>query len=60
MAVIDRASDKVVDKWTADLYVCDMAFSPDGNYLLTATTSGILIYDTTDWKKTNLKDIGGK
>jgi len=58
MAVIDRASDKVVDKWTADLYVCDMAFSSDGKYLLTATTSGILIYDTVDWKKTNLKDIG--
>jgi WD40 repeat protein len=58
MAVIDRASDKVVDKWTADVYVCDMAFSSDGKYLLTATTSGILIYNTNDWKKTNLKDIG--
>ena len=58
MAVIDRARDKVVDKWTADIYVCDMEFSPDGKYLLTATTKGIFIYDTTDWKKTNLKDIG--
>ena len=58
MAVIDRASDKVVDKWKADVYVCDMAFSSDGKYLLTATTSGILIYDTVEWKKTNLKDIG--
>jgi hypothetical protein len=35
-----------------------MEFSPDGKYLLTATTKGIFIYDTTDWKKTNLKDIG--
>ena len=60
MAVIDRASDKVVDKWKADVYVCDMAFSSDGKYLLTATTSGILIYDTVDWQKTNLKDIGVK
>jgi WD40 repeat protein len=60
MAVIDRASDKVVDKWTADVYVCDMAFSQDGKYLLTATTSGIFIYNTTDWKKTNLKNIGAK
>ena len=57
MAVIDRVSDKVVEKWTADVYVCDMEFSSDGRYLLTATTSGILIYDTTEWKKTNLKDI---
>lgn len=54
MAVIDRDSDKVVEKWTADLYVCDMAFSPDGKYLLTATASGVDIYDTTDWKKKNL------
>jgi WD40 repeat protein len=54
MAVIDRDSDKVVEKWTADLYVCDMAFSPDGKYLLTATASGVDLYDTTDWKKKNL------
>ena len=54
MAVIDRPRDKVVEKWTADVYVCDMAFSSDGMYLLTATTSGIHIYDTTDWKKTDL------
>jgi WD40 repeat protein len=60
MAVIDRASDKVIDKWAADPYVCDMTFSPDGKYLLTATSTGILIYDTVDWKKTNLKDIGNK
>jgi WD40 repeat protein len=60
MAVIDRASDKVVDKWTADVHVCDMEFSPDGKYLLTATATGILIYDTVDWKKTNLKDIGAR
>jgi WD40 repeat protein len=60
MAVIDRASDKVVDKWTADVHVCDMEFSPDGKYLLTANATGVLIYDTVDWKKTNLKDIGAK
>ena len=60
MAVIDRASDKVVDKWSSDIFVCDMEFSPDGKYLLTATATGILIYDTVDWKKTNLKDIGVK
>jgi len=60
MAVIDRASNKVVDKWKADSYVCDMEFSPDGKYLLTATTSGIQMYDTVNWKKTNLEDIGDK
>jgi WD40 repeat protein len=60
MAVIDRASDKVVDKWKTDVYVCDMEFSPDGKYLLTANATGVLIYDTVDWKKTNLKDIGAK
>ena len=60
MAVIDRTSNKVVDKWKADFYVCDMEFSPDGHYLLTATTTGVLMYDTVDWKRTNLKDIGVK
>jgi len=60
MAVIDRASDKVVDKWKTDVYVCDMEFSPDGKYLLTANGTGILIYDTADWKKTNLGDIGAR
>ena len=58
MAVIDRASDKVVDKWKADTYVCDMEFSPNGKYLLTATDMGVLIYDTKDWKKTNLEEVG--
>jgi WD40 repeat protein len=54
MAVIDRANDKVVEKWTADFYVCDMAFSPNGNHLLTATSSGVFIYDTVNWKKERL------
>lgn len=58
MAVIDRAGNQVVDKWKADFYVCDMEFSPDGKYVLTATTTGIQIYDTVAWKKTNLEDIG--
>jgi len=58
MAVIDRASNKVVDKWKADGDVCDMDFSPDGRYLLTATSTGIQIYDTVDWKKTRLKATG--
>ena len=60
MAVIDRASDKVVDKWKADTYVCDMEFSPNGKYLLTATNTGVLIYDTTNWEKTDIKGIGAK
>jgi len=60
MGVIDRASDKVVDKWRADTYVCDMEFSPDGKYLLTATNTGVLLYDTTDWKKMDIKNIGAK
>lgn len=57
MAVIDRANNKVVSKWKADTYVCDMEFSPNGKYLLTATNTGVLIYDTTHWKKTDIKGI---
>jgi WD40 repeat protein len=57
MAVIDRNSDKVVEKWKADTYVCDMEFSPNGKYLLTATDTGVFIYDTTTWKKINIKGI---
>jgi WD40 repeat protein len=60
MAVIDRASGKVIDKWTAATYVCDMEFSPNGKHLLTATDSGVLIYDTTDWSKVNLRNIGSR
>lgn len=55
MSVIDRAENKVVEKWTADGSVCDMQFSPDGKYLVTATSRGALIYDTATWKK---KDLG--
>ena len=54
MAVIDRNRDKVVEKWTADLFVCDMEFSSDGKRLLTATSSGAFIYDTLTWKKERL------
>lgn len=60
MAVIDRASDKVVDKWKADTYVCDMEFSPNGKYLLTATNTGVLIYDTSNWKKISIEGISAK
>ncbi len=58
MAVIDRPANKVVEKWTADIAVCDMQFSPDGSYLVTATSRGAFRYDTTNWKKKNLKDLG--
>lgn len=58
MAVIDRARDKVADKWQAAALVCDMEFSPDGKYLLTATNTGVLIYDTQTWKKTNIEGVG--
>ena len=58
MAVVDRSSDKVVDKWLASVQVCDMEFSPNGKYLLTATDRGVQVYDTADWKKTNLKAVG--
>jgi len=60
MAVIDRDSNKVVDKWKAGFDVCDMEFSPDGKYVLAATTRGVLIYDTVEWKKTDLEAIGAK
>lgn len=59
MAVIDRPSNKVIEKWTADIAVCDMQFSPDGNFLVTATSKGAFRYDTTRWKKINLKDLAG-
>jgi WD40 repeat protein len=57
MAVIDRSENKVIEKWTADVSVCDMQFSPDGKHLVTATSNGAFIYDTTNWKKTNLKKL---
>jgi hypothetical protein len=37
-----------------------MEFSPDGNYLLTATSGGVLIYDTGNWKKTDISGIRSK
>lgn len=57
MAVIDRSANEVVEKWTADIAVCDMQFSPDGNFLVTATSKGAFRYDTTKWKKQNLKSL---
>jgi hypothetical protein len=35
-------------------------FSPDGNYLLTATSTGAFIYDTQTWKKTNITGVGSR
>jgi WD40 repeat protein len=60
MAVIDRDRDKVIDKWKAAALVCDMEFSPDGNYLLTATSGGVLIYDTGSWTKKEISGIRSK
>jgi len=57
MAVIDRAQNKVIEKWTADGSVCDMEFSPDGRYLVAATSRGGFIFDTTNWKKTKLTKL---
>ena len=57
MAVIDRTENKVVEKWTADSFVCDMQFSLDGRYLVAATSRGVFIFDTTNWKKTKLTKL---
>lgn len=57
MAVIDRAQNKVTEKWGAGISVCDMQFSPDGRYLVTATLRGIFIFDTTTWKKSRLRAL---
>ena len=57
MAVIDRTENKVVEKWTADSFVCDMQFSLDGRYLVAATSRGVFIFDTTSWKKTKLTKL---
>jgi WD40 repeat protein len=52
MAVIDRAKNKVIDKWTADSSVCDLQFSPIGKLLVAATSKGVILIDTMTWKKT--------
>jgi len=57
MAVIDRTENKVIEKWTADSAVCGMQFSLDGKHLVAATSRGAFIFDTTSWKKTELKDL---
>jgi hypothetical protein len=57
MAVIDRTENKVIEKWTADSSVCDMQFSLDGKFLVAATSRGVFVFDTTSWKKRNLKDL---
>jgi WD40 repeat protein len=57
MAVIDRTQNKVIEKWTADRSICDMQFSPDGKYLVTATSRGVFLFDTTSWKKTDIKNL---
>lgn len=53
MAVIDRAENKVIDKWTADRSVCDLEFSPNGKHLVAATSRGVYVFDTATWKKTH-------
>ena len=55
MAVIDRQSNKVVEKWTADSSVCDLQFSPDGRWLLVANSKGAHLYDTRTWKARRLE-----
>jgi WD40 repeat protein len=55
MAVIDRSENKVTEKWTADYAVCDLQFSPDGKYLLAATSRGVSVVDVKNWKRQNLK-----
>lgn len=55
MAAIDRAQNKVTAKWAAGYAVCDLQFSPDGRYVLSATSRGVDIIDVTDWKKQSLK-----
>ncbi|MDH4018908.1 MAG: WD40 repeat domain-containing protein [Xanthomonadales bacterium] len=58
MAVINRNENKVVEKWTADGFVCDMQFSLDGRLLVAASSKGVFIFDTSSWKKTRLVVAG--
>ena len=55
MGVIERTQNEVTEKWTADYAVCDLQFSPNGKYLLAATSRGVNIIDVNNWKKQNLK-----
>ena len=57
MAVIDRTTNQVVEKWTAERSVCDLEFTPDGKHLVAATSRGVFIFDTESWKKANLEDL---
>ena len=57
MAVIDRVENKVVEKWTSDIAVCDLQFSKDGASLFAATSKGIFLFNTTNWKKKDLKKL---
>jgi len=57
MAVIDRTKNEVVEKRTTNGSICDMQFSRDGKYLLAATSRGVFLFDTTSWKKTDIKDL---
>lgn len=50
MAAIERSGNKVVEKWTADYFVYDLEFSPDGKYLLVAGSSGARLHDAQTWK----------
>jgi WD40 repeat protein len=57
MAVIDRSENSVIEKWTIESSVCDLQFSHDGKHLVAATSRGVFIFDTTLWKKVNLKEL---
>ena len=56
MAVIERGANEVTEKWGVDSSVCDLQFSPAGDYLLAATPRGVFVFETENWKKSRLSD----
>jgi hypothetical protein len=57
MADASSCADKVLEKWAAGGYVCDMQFSPDGKHLVAGTGKGLFEIDPGNGKKTRLKAI---